>query len=78
MVRGIGADGNAAFLRLGENAFAVESGAVIDDLDHNAPALLRGLQDQGALGRLSCRLPDLGGFNAVIQTIADQVRQRVR
>ena len=62
---------------LGVDAIGVEAGAVVDDLDDDVAALVRGAQAQRRLGRLAGGGAALRRLDAVVDAVADHVHQRV-
>ena len=56
---------------------AVDAGAVVGDLDDDLAALVPGAQGEHALGRLADPHAGVGVLDAVVDGVADQVRQRV-
>ncbi len=67
----------AALNGFGEDTFAVESAAVVGDLDHHQPGLMLRLEQQARGGGLAVALPVFGTFDAVIERVAHHVHQRI-
>ena len=67
----------AARARLGQHACPVDARAIIAHLDDDAPRSMLGGEMDAALRRLAERQPRLGQFAAVIDGIAQQMRQRI-
>ncbi len=67
----------AGLLCLGPHSLAVDAAAVVGDGDDHLGARLAGGQDDAARGGLAGRLAQLGGLQAVVGGVADQVDQRV-
>ena len=63
---------------LGQNLVARQAATVIADLDHDIPALMIGLQGNRPDRTLACSNALLRKFDAVVQTVANKVRQWVR
>src|SRR5690606_15414178 len=67
----------AALGRLGEDPLPVQARAVVRDLDDDVPALMRGAQAQRAGARLAGAHPRFRLLDAVIDRIADDMRQGI-
>ena len=68
---------HAALARLGQYLFTMQTGAVVGHFDNDIAALMKGAQRDGAAGRFAGRQPYLCGFDAVINTVTYQMRQRI-
>ncbi len=66
-----------ARLRLGEDAFLVEAGAVVAHFDGDVAAAVIGVEVHRADGRLALGDAHVGHFDAVVDAVADQMDQRV-
>ncbi len=67
----------AFFKRLGQDAVAVETGAVVAHFDHDVPTLVGSGQGDRAGGILAGIGAGLRHFQAVVDAVAHQVHQRV-
>src|SRR5690606_23163981 len=67
-------NGQAVLPRLGQDAFAVETAAVVADLDDDVAAAVRRAQQQAAGLALAGPGACLGHFDAVVHAVAHQVR----
>ena len=74
--RGIGRD-QLAFDGFGADALAIEAAAVVGDFDDDAAGVVEGIERDPARGRFSPFAPQFGGFDAVVERVADEVHQRV-
>ena len=55
----------------------VDPAAVVGDLDDDLAPFVESVQQQPALGRLAACGRTAGGFDAVIDRVADHVRERI-
>ncbi len=63
--------------RLAAHAFRIDAAAVVADLDVDLAAFVEGAQRHDALARLAARRRGLRRLDAVIDGVADDVRQRI-
>src|SRR5690606_18858321 len=63
--------------RLRKDPLAVETLAVVGDLDHDVPALMRGAELERSGARLSGADPRVRLLDAVVDRVPDHVRQRI-
>src|SRR5690606_19830871 len=58
-----------------EDLLAIQATAVVAHLDHDLPAMMLGGHRDGAFGVLADFCPTLGRFDAMVDTVAHQVRE---
>src|SRR6185312_7058292 len=69
--------GEAALDGFLENPLALEATSVVRHLDDDAARVMEGVQGHGPDGRFSGGSPDIRGLDAMVDRVADQMRQGV-